>query len=167
MRPVVAVFAATVNVTVPLPDPVALPVMVIQAALVVAVQAHPAAVVIENDPLVPATGTACSVGAIAYEHEPVAAACVTETVWPAIMIAPVRWAVVVFGATVKVRVPFPASLVAPVSVIHGVLVNELHAHPAAVVIVTEPVPPAAGTDCDIGLRLYVQLAPEACVTVNV
>ena len=57
VREVVAVFAATVNDIVPLPDPVADPLMVIQEALLVAVQPHPAAVVIAKDPEAPAAAT--------------------------------------------------------------------------------------------------------------
>ena len=57
LRGVVVVFAATVNDTVPLPDPVADPLMVIQAALLVAVQPHPAAAVIVKDPEAPAAAT--------------------------------------------------------------------------------------------------------------
>ena len=57
MREVVAVFAATLNDIVPFPDPVADPLMVIQAALLVAVQPHPAAAVIAKDPEAPAAAT--------------------------------------------------------------------------------------------------------------
>lgn len=80
LRGVVVVFAATVNETVPLPDPLAVPVTVIHVAPLVALQAQPAAAVIENEPLPPDAGTDCDVGAMAYEHEVVAAACVTETI---------------------------------------------------------------------------------------
>lgn len=51
------VFAATVNVTVPLPDPLAPPVTLIQLALLVAVQSHPAPAAIEIEPLPPDAGT--------------------------------------------------------------------------------------------------------------
>jgi hypothetical protein len=57
VRGVVVVFAATVNVTVPLPDPLAPPVTLIQLALLVAVQAHPAPAAIEIEPLPPDAGT--------------------------------------------------------------------------------------------------------------
>jgi len=51
------VFAATLNDIVPFPDPVADPLMVIQDALLVAVQPHPAAAVIAKDPEAPAAAT--------------------------------------------------------------------------------------------------------------
>jgi len=167
VRGVVVVFAATVNVTVPLPEPLAPPVTVIQLALLVAVQAHPVSAVIEMEPVPPAAGTDWEVGESAYEQEVVAAACVTEMVWPAIMIVPVRCVVAVLGATLKVMVPFPVPLALPVIVIQLALLYELHAHPEPVVIVTEPVPPAAGIDCDAGLTAYVQGAAAAWSTVNV
>ena len=57
VRDVVAVLIATLNDIVPLPEPVADPLMVIQGALLVAVQPHPAAVVIAKDPEAPAAAT--------------------------------------------------------------------------------------------------------------
>jgi hypothetical protein len=80
LRDVVVVFAATVNDTVPLPDPLAVPVTVIHVTLLVALQAQPAPAVIENEPLPPDAGTDCEPGAMAYEQDVLAAACVTETV---------------------------------------------------------------------------------------
>jgi hypothetical protein len=117
VRGVVLVFAATLNEIVPLPDPLAVPVTLIQAALLVALQAHPAAAVIDSEPLPPEAGMVCDVGERTYEHDVVAAACVTETVWPAIMIVPVRCVVAVLGATLNVTLPFPLPPVVPVSVI--------------------------------------------------
>jgi hypothetical protein len=63
VRGVVLVFAATVNETVPLPDPLAPPLTVIHAAPLVAVQAHPLPAVIENEPLPPPAGTDSDDGA--------------------------------------------------------------------------------------------------------
>ena len=57
VRGVVTVLVATLNVTVPLPDPVAVPVRVIQLALVLAVQAHPPVVDTLNEPLPPDAAT--------------------------------------------------------------------------------------------------------------
>jgi hypothetical protein len=57
VRCAVVEFAATLNVTVPVPDPVAPPVTVIQATLLVAVQPQPLEVVTEKDPLPPAAVT--------------------------------------------------------------------------------------------------------------
>jgi hypothetical protein len=64
VRGVVLVFAATVNETVPLPAPLAPPLTVIHVTPLVAVQAHPALAVIENDPLAPPAGTDRDEGAI-------------------------------------------------------------------------------------------------------
>jgi hypothetical protein len=77
VRDVVAVFAATVNETVPLPDPVAVPVRVIQLALVLAVQPHPAVVETVNEPVPPAAATDWDAGEIVYAHG-AAPVCVTE-----------------------------------------------------------------------------------------
>jgi hypothetical protein len=78
VRDVVAVFAATLNDTVPLPDPLPVPLMVIQGALLVAVQPHPADVAIVKDPEAPAAATDCDTGASEYVQA--AAACVTVNV---------------------------------------------------------------------------------------
>jgi len=51
VRCVVAVLSATLNVTVPFPDPVAVPVTVSQLTLLVAVHAHPAGAVTAKDPV--------------------------------------------------------------------------------------------------------------------
>jgi len=117
VRGLVVEFAATLNATVPLPDPLVPAVTLIQVAPLAAVQAQPVAVVIVNEPLPPPAGTDSDAGEIAYEHD-VEPGCVTDTIWPASMIVPVRDAVPLFGATVNVRSPVPDPLVAPVSVIH-------------------------------------------------
>ena len=117
VRGLVAGFAAILNVTVPLPDPLAPPVIVIQLTLLDVVQAQPVPAVIENDPLPPAAGAESDAGDIAYEHE-VEAGCVIDTIWPAIMIVPVRDAVPVFGATPNVTDPLPDPLVGGVIVTH-------------------------------------------------
>lgn len=62
------VFAATVNVTEPLPDPLAPPVTVIHAALLAAVQLHPVAAVTALVLLPPAAVNDCAVGEIAGEQ---------------------------------------------------------------------------------------------------
>jgi hypothetical protein len=56
VRLALPVFAATVNDTVPVPEPLAVPVTVIQLAVLAAVQAQPAIVVTVNDPVPPAAG---------------------------------------------------------------------------------------------------------------
>jgi hypothetical protein len=67
-RGVVVVFAATLKVTVPLPDPLAPLVTLIQLAPLVAVHAHPAPAVTEIEPLLPKAGTDWDVGEIVYVH---------------------------------------------------------------------------------------------------
>jgi hypothetical protein len=65
VRGVVVVLAATLNVTMPLPEPLAPPVMVIQLALLEAVQAHPPEVVTVTEPVPPSDSTDRDVGEIA------------------------------------------------------------------------------------------------------
>lgn len=64
VRCVVAVFAATLNATVPLPDPVAVPVIVIQLTLLTAVHGHPPEAATVNEPLPPADGIDCDAGVV-------------------------------------------------------------------------------------------------------
>lgn len=165
VRGVVVVFAATLNVTVPLPDPA--PVTVIQAAVLAALQGHPAAVVIANEPLPPEAGIDCDIGEMAYEHVAVAPACVIDTTCPPMVTVPVRDDVSVFGATESVIVPPPVPLAPALIVIQLVLLEVLHAHAAPVVMVTKMGPPAAGTVCDVGLTEYVHGAAAAWSIVNV
>ncbi len=77
--PGVAVLAAAVNPTLPLPLPVAPLEIVTHDAPLVAVQAHPAAAVTVTVPGPPAAGSAWLAGEIVYEH----ARCVTVNVLPA------------------------------------------------------------------------------------
>jgi hypothetical protein len=92
------VLALTLNVTDPLPVPLAPDVMVIQSALDVATQPHPAPAVTVTVPLVAAdvvrfteTGEIATVQA--------APACVTVKVCPPIVSVPLRDVVPVFGST--------------------------------------------------------------------
>ena len=64
VRDVVAEFAATVNVTVPLPDPLAPPVIVIQVALLAAVHAQPLPLVTVNELVPPPATTDSETGEI-------------------------------------------------------------------------------------------------------
>jgi hypothetical protein len=167
VRGEVVVFAATVNATVPLPKPLAPAVTVIQAALLDAFHAQPALVVTVNEPLPPVASMDCDTGAIAYAHGVVAAACVTETTCPAMTMVADRELVSVFCATVYVRLPLPVPAPVPEMVIQVALVNELQLQPAPAVTVTDALPPAAGSDCDVGVTLNVQGVPASCVMVNV
>jgi hypothetical protein len=68
LRWVVAVLAATANETAPLATPVPPAVTVSHAALLAAVQAHPAPAVTETVPLPPAAANDCDAGEIAGAH---------------------------------------------------------------------------------------------------
>jgi hypothetical protein len=85
--------------------------------------------------------TSNSVGVAVNAHP---AACETVTVWPAIVIVPVR-AELVLAATANVIVPVPFPAAPLVTVSHVALVADVHAHPAGAVteIVTELAPAAA------------------------
>jgi hypothetical protein len=61
VRCTVVPLAATENVTVPLPEPLAVPVTVIQLTLLVAVHAQPAVVTV-NEPVPPSDGMDCETG---------------------------------------------------------------------------------------------------------
>ena len=97
VRDVVPVFAATSYVTDPLPLPVAPALIVIQAALLVAVHAHPLPAVTVTVPLTVVEATLADAGAIVGVHG--APACVTVKVLPAIVTVPVRDVAPVFAAT--------------------------------------------------------------------
>jgi hypothetical protein len=81
-----------------------------------------------------------------------AAACVTENVWPAIVIVPVRALVFGFDDALNVTVPLPLPLAPPVTVSQDVLLlTAVHAHPVAAVTPTLPVAAPAPTDCPVEL----------------
>jgi hypothetical protein len=99
VRDVVAVFAATSNVTEPLPLPLAPAVTVIHAALLVAVQAHPvAAVTVTAAAVTPAAATLDDADESVGAHG--APACVTSNVLPPIVSVAVRGVVAGFAVTV-------------------------------------------------------------------
>ena len=145
-RWLVTLLAATLNVTVPLPDPLAPPVTTIQLALLAADQVHPAVVVTVIEPVPPAAGTDCDTGEIEYAHGACAAACVTVKVCPATVIVPVRGVVMELTPTVNAMVPLPEPLAVPLMVIQGALLVAVQPHPADVATVKDPEPPAAATD---------------------
>jgi hypothetical protein len=73
---------------------------------------------------------------------------VIVTVWPPIMIAPVRFEVPVLAAMVYVAVPDPVPVL--VEEIQGALAADSHLQPAPVVTVSDPLPPVAPTFTVIG-----------------
>lgn len=145
-RWLVTLLAAMLNVTVPLPDPLAPAVTTIQLAVLDADQAHPAVVVTVNEPLPPAAGTVCDTGAIEYAHGNCAAAWVTVNVCPATVMVPVRGVVTELTATVNATVPLPEPLAVPLMLIQGALLVAVQAHPPDDVTAKDPEAPAAATD---------------------
>ena len=143
------VFAATLNPTVPFPDPLLPEVIVSQPALLAAVQAHPAVVDTAIEvPAPPAALNDCATGSIEYEQ---LAAWFSVKVWPAIVSVPVR-ALPEFDATLKVTVPLPVPLLPDVIVSQPALLAAVHGHPDAADTATElPAPPLLPIDCVDGL----------------
>jgi len=158
------VFAATLNVTEPLPDPVAPPVSVIHGALLAAVQAQPVAATTVLPPLPADAANDWLVGKI--EGEQGAAACVTVNVAPAIVSVPVRLEATVFAAISNVTRPFPDPVAPPVRVIHGVLLAAVQLQPVAATTALLPLAADAVTDCALG-EIVGEQAAAACVTLNV
>jgi hypothetical protein len=79
---------------------------------------------------------------------------------------PLRCAVLVLGAIVKLAEPLPEPVAPAVTVIQVALLTAVQLHPAAVVTVVDPVPPAAGTDWLEG-EIVNEHPAAPCVTVNV
>src|SRR5262245_15372523 len=153
------VLTATENCVTPLPFPLAPLEMVIQAALLVAVQAQPVAAVIltEPDPLLAVK--LCDAGLMVNEQP---LACVTVNVWPAMVIVPARCGPV-FATTENWTAPAPEPLAPAVMVIQLSLLTAVQAHPVAVVTLNDPDPPLAAILCEVGLMMNAQ--PLFCVTV--
>ena len=121
------VFAATLNVTVPLPVPLVRPVSEIHGVSVPADHSHDDAAVTAIELLpVPAARNDTSLGvtvtlqsaAVGGGIEAVAC-CVTFTVWPATTIDAARVVVPGLVAIVKVTFPVPVPVAPPVSTIHA------------------------------------------------
>ena len=141
------VLASTLNLTMPLPDPVEAPTMVIHDAFDAAVHAQPAVVVTFVEPLPPVESTSWRVGEIAYVQGAGgggagAAACDTVNVCPPAVKVPIR-AAPVFAATVNATVPLPVPDVPLVSVIHATFDAAVHGQPLEVLTFVEPLPPFA------------------------
>jgi hypothetical protein len=166
VRDAVLGFAATSYDTVPFPFPLAPPVRVIQAALLVAVHVQPAPAVTVTVPLV-ATEVLRFADEGRMVNEQGAPGCVMVNVFPATVRVPVRDAVLVFCVTLYVTLPLPVPLAPAPIVIHVLLLVDVQAQPAPVVTVIDPL--AASDDgrlFDVGEMVIVHGAP-ACVIVNV
>jgi hypothetical protein len=134
-----------------LPLPLPPLVMLSHAALLELVQLHPAGEVTFVDPAPPAARTVCAGGVSANVQG--AAAWLTVNVCPPIVIVPARVAAFGLAAALKLTVPLPLPLAPAVTVNQPVLLlTAVHEHPVGEVTVVEPVPPAATTDCDVGVN---------------
>jgi hypothetical protein len=143
----IVVFAAAVYVTVPLPTPFAGD-AVSHVALLVAAQAHPPVVVTVNVPVPPAALIDARLGVKVKVQDEVPA-CTTATVWPPIVIVPVRELGVVFAAAVYVTVPVPVP--PPGDTVSQLLsLVVVHAQEDCVVTVMVPVPPVDVTAIETG-----------------
>jgi hypothetical protein len=157
VRGVVAVFAAMLYVTEPLPLPVAPAVTAIHASLLATVHAQPVAAVTVNVPVpAAAVGLADAGDIVGTQGAP---AWVTVNVLPPIIIVPERGVVVVFAATPYVTEPLPLPVPPAVIVIHASLLAAVHAQPVAAVTLNVPVPAAAAGLADAGEIVGVQGAP--------
>lgn len=146
----------------PAPDPD--PATVIHETALVAVQAHPSAVVTVMVPDSPAPTAMRVIGVMEYEHA--APSWLTRKPWPATVTVAVRGVVPLFAATLKVTVPFPDPLEPPVTVTHGAPLTAVQVHPAGAVTVTLGHAAVAGTAELVADNVKVQ-APAAWVTVTV
>jgi hypothetical protein len=144
---------ATANVTVPLPVPLAPPVMTIHVALLDADHAQPAVVVTLTEPTPPDRSIRCDEGAMEYEHESAGAAWFTVKVCPATVSVPVR-ALPVLAATLNPTEPPPLPLAPEVIESHEALLLAVHAHPAVVVTATLPLDALSETFWLVGEMEY-------------
>ncbi len=139
--------AATVKLTVPLPVALLAEVIVIQLALLVAVQLHALEEAVTLTlPVPPCQPTYSLIGEIEYLHDDDGGDCVTVNVCPAMAIVPVRWLVVVLAATVKLTVPLPVALLAEVIVIQLALLVAVQGQLLEAVTLTLPVPAFESND---------------------
>ena len=145
------------NVTVPLPEPEAPPVMLSHAALLEAVHPHPAVVVTAVVEAPPAEVSVREVGET--PNVQLTPFCVTVTVCPATVSVPVRSAADVFATTLKATVPFPLPLAPPLIVSQAALLAAVQAQPVAAVTEVLDDPAAEVSERDVGDTPNVQLAP--------
>jgi hypothetical protein len=144
------VFAATANVTVPLPVPEAPPVIVSHPAFALAVHAHVFAEgVTANEPEAPVSGAFNAVGEIVSVQGGGggggAPACETVKVCPPIVRVPLR-AAPVFAAAVKATLPLPVLDAPAVTVNQSAFARAVHAHVFAdAVTAIEPDAPVSAT----------------------
>jgi hypothetical protein len=140
---------STVNEAVPLPDPFAPAVTVIQLTLLTVLHAQPVPAVTVLDPDVPFALAVSDDGEMVGVQG--AAASLTVKVRPPIVSVPLRDVVVVLGSALKPTVPAPVPAAPDVTVSQLLLLVAVQSQPAGAVMPTLPVPPVLATDCDVGV----------------
>jgi hypothetical protein len=139
-RDVESVLAGNVYVVVPEPVPVDVESVTHEADEEI-VQAHVEPVVTVMVPLPPPGAAATSSGLTENEHDGLGS--VTMKLRPAMDSVALRSALVVLPAAVKLTVPGPLRFVPFEIVTHAAPLVAFQVHPAVVVTVTDPLPPAA------------------------
>ena len=155
------VFASTLKLTSPPPDPGEPPVTAIHGALLVAVQLHPPDDDTETVPGPPAAGIVVD-GAPSVMVQP--ESWLIVTVRPATSSVPLR-AGPELAAVVTSMLPLPLPAGAETIVIHPAPLDAFQAHDAAPLTSMRADPPAAGAPIVSGETVNVQ--PESCETVSV
>ena len=125
-------FAVALKVTVPLPLPLAPPLMVSQPGVAgrrSTCSPWPRCTAVVDDPA--ADVSVREVGETPNVQE--MPLWVTVTVWPATVSVPMRCDVDVLAVALKVTVPLPVPLAPPLIVSHAALLVAVHAHPAPAV----------------------------------
>jgi hypothetical protein len=152
----VEVFALTFSDTVPVPDPVAPVVTVIQPAPLDAVQPHPLPELTDSVRLPPAAPE-LSVDGVTVKPHP--AAWLTVNVFPPAVMVALRALCVGLADAANDTVPLALPLAPLVMVSHdGALLVAVHEHPEPdAVTFTEELPPPAGAAHELGDRLYEQV----------
>ena len=156
LRGVVAVFAAALIPTVPLPLPLAPDVTLNHVSLLTAAHGQPVPAVMLTVPVPPAAVIAWLVGLIAYEH--VAGACVAVIGMPATVNVQVRDDVSELAIIEYVAVPDPEP--EPVTVNQTLEPLVVQAHPGVVVTAIVPVVAVAGAVIDVGDAVKLHAGPS-------
>ena len=164
VRAVLAGFAAALKVTVPLPEPEAPPVTVIQESLLVADQLQPVGAVTATPVDSPATANAFDPGEIVSVQA--APTWLALKVLPAMVTVPVRGVLPGFAEALSVTVPLPEPEAPPVTVIHPELLTADQLQPVGAVTAMLVDSPATANAADPGEIVSVQVMP-ACVAVKV
>ena len=138
-------FAFTVNVTLPLPDPLCPELITSHAALLAAPHVQPFPAFTDTAPFPPAAGKSCPAGEMAMEQA-VAPVCVTRARMSLRTSVPSRVAAFGLAATSNFTSPLPCPVVGVTPVIHGASEDAVHAHSGCVATVTVPGPPADPID---------------------